>query len=142
MPSFITDTNLYCRCLSHVLNIGTGDAMTQITQKAAFETSQAIWEYDPSIPECRVLGNSLDVIAALRTLSTKIQASGQRIQEFHKIQREFGIEPPLSLILHGNTRWGSAYGMVDRGLKLATVSAIISCVFEILIYFSVNQPIH
>lgn len=71
--------------------------MTQITQKAAFETSQAIWEYDPSITESRILGNSLDVIAALRTLATKIHASGQCIQEFQKIQRGFGINPPLSL---------------------------------------------
>lgn len=95
--------------------------MTQITKKAAFETSQAIWEYDPADPESRVLGGSLDVIAALRTLSTKIQASGQRIQQFQKIQREFNFDKPLSLILHGNTRWGSAFGMVDRGLKLAKV---------------------
>lgn len=51
--------------------------MGEITRKAALETTQAIWEYDPSDPLNRVLGGSLDVIAALRTLSTKIQASGQ-----------------------------------------------------------------
>lgn len=107
--------------------------MTQITKEAAFETSQAIWEYDPSDPESRVLGNSLDVIAALRTLATKIQVSGQRIQEFHKIQREFKIDPPLSLILHGNTRWGSAFGMVDRGLKLAKVCNALVLSFVSLI---------
>lgn len=107
--------------MGHVLNLGIGDTMSHITQKAALETSQAIWEYDPSDPNNRVLGGSLDVIAALRTLATKIQASGQRIQEFQKIQRELGTEKPLSLILHGNTRWGTAYGMVDRGLKLAKV---------------------
>lgn len=95
--------------------------MTHITKKAAFETSQAIWEYDPSDSNSRVLGSSLDVIAALRTLATKIQASGQRIQEFQRIQRELGSEKPLSLLLHGNTRWGSAYVMVDRGLKLSKV---------------------
>lgn len=95
--------------------------MGAITKKAALETTQAIWEYDPSDLNNRVLGGSLDVIAALCTLATKIQASGQRIQEFHKIQKECGIETPLSLILHGNTRWGSAYGMVERGIKLSKV---------------------
>lgn len=99
--------------------------MTQIMKKAAFETSQAIWEYNPSDPDSRVLGGSLDVIAALRTLSTKIQASGQRILEFRKIQIEVGIINPLSLILHGNTRWGSVYGMVDHGIKLAKVCHLI-----------------
>lgn len=100
--------------------------MTHITKKAAFETSQAIWEYDPADPTSRVLGSSLDVIAALRTLATKIQASGQRIQEFQKIQRDLGFERPLTLLLHGNTRWGSAYAMVDRGLKLSQVLTLIS----------------
>lgn len=112
------------RCLSHVGNLAVTDTMSMITKKAALETTQAIWEYDPSDPNNRVLGGSLDVIAALRTLSTKIQASGQRIQEFHKTQHACGIKTALSLILHSNTRWGSAYGMVDRGLKLSTVCNI------------------
>lgn len=85
-----------------------------ITKKAALETTQAIWEYDPSDTNNRVLGGSLDVIAALHTLVTKIRASGQRIQEFERIQRECGIGTPLALILHGNTRWGSAYGMGEH----------------------------
>lgn len=92
-----------------------------ITKKAALETTQAIWEYNPSDTNNHVLGGSLDVIAALRTLVTKIQASGQRIQEFERIQRECGIETPLALILHGNTHWGSAYGMVEQGLRLSKV---------------------
>lgn len=95
--------------------------MSVITKKAALETTQAIWEYDPADPNNRVLGGSLDVIAALRTLATKIQASGQRIQEFQKFQKECGIVPPLSIILHSNTRWGSAFGMVERGYKLSKV---------------------
>lgn len=92
-----------------------------ITKKAALETTQAIWEYDPSDSDNHVLGGSLDVIATLRTLATKIQASGQRIQEFRKIQSECGFDTPLSLILHGNTRWGTAHGMVEHGRKLAKV---------------------
>lgn len=117
----LTSCNVRLRCLGHVTNLGIGDTMGMITKKAALETTQAIWEYDPSDTNNRVLGGSLDVIAALRTLATKIQASGQHIQEFHKIQCECGIKTPLALILHGNTRWGSAYGMVERGLRLSKV---------------------
>ncbi|KAF8987804.1 hypothetical protein BDZ89DRAFT_891195, partial [Hymenopellis radicata] len=35
-------------CLGHVLNLAVGDVMALITQTAALETTQAIWEYDPS----------------------------------------------------------------------------------------------
>lgn len=118
---FLTFANCYCRYLAHVSNLATSDTMGMITKKAALETSQAIWEDDPMEPSNRVLGGSLDVIAALCTLATKIQASRQQIQEFHKIQKECGIVTPLWLILHGNTRWGSAFGMVDRALKLSKV---------------------
>jgi hypothetical protein len=47
--------------------------MSHITKIAAVETSTAIWEYDPSLPGNRVLGGSLDVIAAIRTLAIKVQ---------------------------------------------------------------------
>lgn len=95
-----------------------------ITKKAALEMTQAIWEYDPSDPNNTVLNGSLDTIAALRTLATKIRASSQRIQEFEKIQRECGQETILVLILHGNTRWGSAHGMVNCGLILQKVCCL------------------
>lgn len=108
--------------------------MAAITKTAAMETSQAIWEYDPADPNNRVLGGSVDVIAALRTLGVKvslplflqtwvmnhfqIQASDQRIQFFHSIQRDLAIVSPLSIILHNNTRWGTAHVMAERGHKL------------------------
>jgi hypothetical protein len=35
----------------------------------AIETRTAIWEYDPDLPGNHLLGGSLDVIAAIRTLT-------------------------------------------------------------------------
>jgi hypothetical protein len=46
--------------------------MGHITKIAAVETTSAIWEYDPDLPDNRILGGSLDVIAAIRTLAVKV----------------------------------------------------------------------
>jgi len=42
---------------------------------AAVENATAIWEYDPTHEDNRVLGGSLDVIAAIRTLAIKVRVS-------------------------------------------------------------------
>jgi hypothetical protein len=60
------------RCLGHVVNLGNVDVMSHITKIAAVETATAIWEYDPSLADNRVLGGSLDVISAIRTLAIKV----------------------------------------------------------------------
>ena len=59
-------------CLGHVVNLGNIDVMGQITKIAAVENATAIWEYDPTQEDNRVLGGSLDVIAAIRTLAIKV----------------------------------------------------------------------
>jgi len=59
-------------CLSHVVNLANIDIMDHITKIAAIETATAIWEYDPSLSDNRVLNGSLDVIAAIRTLAIKV----------------------------------------------------------------------
>jgi len=46
--------------------------MGHITKIAAVENATAIWEYDPTRTDNRVLGGSLDVIAAIRTLAIKV----------------------------------------------------------------------
>ena len=46
--------------------------MGHITKIAAVENATAIWEYDPIRKDNRVLGGSLDVIAAIRTLAIKV----------------------------------------------------------------------
>ena len=61
-------------CLGHVINISNVDVMGHITKIAAVENSTAIWEYDPTQRNNRVLGGSLDVIAAIRTLVIKVRA--------------------------------------------------------------------
>ena len=61
------------RCLGHVVNLGNVDVMAQITKLAAVENATAIWEYDPTQADNRVLGGSLDVIAAICTLAIKVK---------------------------------------------------------------------
>jgi len=48
------------------------DVMLHITKIAVVETTTAIWEYDPTLADNRVLGGSLDVISAIRTLAIKV----------------------------------------------------------------------
>jgi hypothetical protein len=59
--------------LAHVINLGNVDVMSHITKIAAVENATAIWEYDPTRNDNRVLGGSLDVIAAIRTLAIKVK---------------------------------------------------------------------
>jgi hypothetical protein len=54
------------------VNLGVVSVMTPITKMAAIENATAIWEYDPTLPSNSVLGGSLDVIAAIRTLAIKV----------------------------------------------------------------------
>jgi hypothetical protein len=61
-----------CSCLAHVINLGVVDFMSHITKLAAIENATAIWEYDPSLQGNRVLGGSVDVISAIRTLVIKV----------------------------------------------------------------------
>jgi hypothetical protein len=60
----------HSRCLGHVVNLGNIDIMSHITKIAAVETTSAIWEYDPDLPGNRILGGSLDVIAAIRVVAS------------------------------------------------------------------------
>lgn len=129
------------RCFAHVVNSANVAVMTHITKIATVETTTAIWEYDPSLLDNTVLGGSLDVIAAIRTVAIKvcyvlflfiyaisafrvsqIQASGQRIEYFEKLQIQCKIPEPLSIPLHSNVRWGSAYHMLNQAYKLRQVS--------------------
>jgi hypothetical protein len=43
-----------------------------ITKIAAVENANAIWEYDPSLPNNHILRGSLDVIAAIHTIAVKV----------------------------------------------------------------------
>ncbi|GLB43837.1 hypothetical protein LshimejAT787_1500210 [Lyophyllum shimeji] len=48
-----------------------------------------------------------------------INSSSQQIEQFEKIQTDqCKLDVALKFKLHGNTRWGSAHGMLDRAFKL------------------------
>jgi hypothetical protein len=81
----------------------------------------------------------LDVIAAVCTIAIKvsflflvsiialthlykIQALGQRIEYFEKLQINCKIDEPLQIPLHSNVWWGSAYNMLKHALQLCQVS--------------------
>ena len=59
-------------CLVHVVNLGITNVMAVLTKTATIETMSAIWEYDPTLPGSCVLGDALDVIAAVHTLAIKV----------------------------------------------------------------------
>ncbi|KAF8223047.1 hypothetical protein L208DRAFT_1312717, partial [Tricholoma matsutake] len=105
-------------CLEHVVNLANVAVMTHIMKIAVVENANAIWEYDPELPGNCVLGGSLDVVAAIRTLAVKIQSSGQHIEYFEKVQLQCKITTMLKIPLHNNTRWGTAHKMLDRSYKL------------------------
>jgi hypothetical protein len=60
------------RCLKHVVNLANIAVMGHITKVAVIENTNTIWEYDPGLPDNRVLGGSLDVVAILQTLVIKV----------------------------------------------------------------------
>ncbi|KAN0124318.1 hypothetical protein V8E52_001967 [Russula decolorans] len=95
-------------CFGHVVNIANVAVMGRITKIAAVENANAIWEYNPSLPNNCILGGSLDVIAAVRTITVKIQAFGQHIEYFEKLQLQCKFDQPLRIPLHSNIQWGSA----------------------------------
>ncbi|KAG6904864.1 hypothetical protein DXG01_006651, partial [Tephrocybe rancida] len=117
LPCWSTSKN-QLPCLEHVCNIASVDVMGHITKIKAIDTTSAIWDYSPGDHENRVLNGWLDVITTIQTLSIKLQSSGQCIQYFKGLQVECGMENPLKLTLHNNTRWGSAFSMLERVLTL------------------------
>ena len=72
---FPSSEESFCSCLGHVINFGNVDVMSHITKIVAVENSTAIWEYDLTHSDNCVLGGSLDVIAAIRTLAIKVRIS-------------------------------------------------------------------
>lgn len=85
------------------------------------ETTTAIWEFDPTLPQNWVLGGLLDIVATIWTLAIKIQASGQCITYFKHLQNECGMDIALKIPLHSNIQWGTADGMLAQSYDLWTV---------------------
>ncbi|KAG6872994.1 hypothetical protein C0995_004370 [Termitomyces sp. Mi166 len=102
----------------HVMQLSIVNVMSCLTKTGAIENTNVIWDYNPDLPANQVLNGRLDVIAALWTIAIKIQASGQCMEYFQKLQMQTRIKTLLKIPLHNDTRWGSAYGMMDHSLKL------------------------
>ena len=121
--------HIYCfspeqNCLSylaHVVNLAIIDFMSIVTKIAHVETTTAIWEFDLTLSQNRVLGDSLDIVAAIQTLAIKIQASGQCVAYFKQLQKKCGMDIPLKIPLHSNVRWGIADGMLACSYTLRQV---------------------
>ena len=62
-----------------MVNLANVAVMSHITKIATVENTTAIWEYDPNLPNNRVLGGSLDVIAAIRTIAIKVSLCALQI---------------------------------------------------------------
>ena len=117
--------------------------MGHITKIAAVENATAIWEYDTTQVDNRVLSGFLNVITAIRTLAIKvtflvslrlhtlsyniyaqIQASGQRIEYFNSTQIHCGMPEALKIPLHSNICWGTAFKMLNQAYKLQMVQSL------------------
>ncbi len=55
-----------------MIQLGIEDFMSAVTQIAVVESKQAIWDYDPQLPQNRIAAGGLDVIAIIRTLAVKV----------------------------------------------------------------------
>jgi hypothetical protein len=134
----------------HVVNLAIVDFMSYITRIAVIENFTLIWEYDLTLEGNQVLNSSLDIISAIwmltikassfpfsiptrLTFNSQIQSSGQQIEYFERLQVQCRISNPLKIPLHGNTRWGTAYGMLDHAYQLSQVHAFV---------FAFNDQLH
>ena len=108
--------------------------MSVVTKLAHVETTTAIWEFNPTLSQNWVLDNTINVVAVIRTLAIKIQASGQHIAYFERLQKECGIDVTLKIPLHSNVHWGTADGMLARSYDLWTV-----CPIFLVLWLSLTQ---
>jgi hypothetical protein len=125
----------HARCLAHVVNLAIVDFMSHIMKIAVVESSNAIWEYDPSTPGNRVLSGSLDVISAIRTLAIKarfplIQESSPFIFycRFSPRRSELNVSSGFKFNAESLSRSRSHYmGTRGGGLLLACSTEPIGC---------------
>ena len=112
-------TGIVFSCFGHVVNIANIAVMGRVTQIAAIKNATAIWEYDPSLPGNWILGGSLDVITAIRTIAVKVSLPFFTNIKFSYVALRF---KHLRIPLHSKVRWGSAHGMLEHSYKLRQVS--------------------
>ncbi|RDB17317.1 hypothetical protein Hypma_001667 [Hypsizygus marmoreus] len=89
-------------CLGHVVNLGNVAVMGHITKIAAVQMTTAIWEYDPTDLDNRVLGGSVDVVVAIRTLSIK---DSNCIQQYFSAEKQPTLWRALPALEELQTAW-------------------------------------
>ncbi|KAI9512981.1 hypothetical protein F5148DRAFT_1279248 [Russula earlei] len=55
-------------------------------------------------------------------VAVKIQASGQQIEYFKKLQLQCKITDPLQIPLYRNIQWGSVHSMLNHSYKLQQIA--------------------
>ncbi|KAM6504367.1 hypothetical protein JOM56_001310, partial [Amanita muscaria] len=60
-------------CLEHVVNLSNVDIMSHITKLTIIESTNAIWEYDPSDPGNHVLGGG----SGLRSTDSEVRINSK-----------------------------------------------------------------
>ncbi|KAG1900547.1 uncharacterized protein F5891DRAFT_980142 [Suillus fuscotomentosus] len=65
--------------------------------------TMVIWEFDANDYNNCILGNSLDIVAAVHTIT--IKCFGQWIDYFKMLQKNCSLENTLKIPLHSNVRW-------------------------------------
>jgi len=118
--SFNPDSN-HLTCLTHVINLTISSVLAVIIKIANVNTTTTIWEFDPTLPQNCILDDTLDIVSTIQTLTIKIQCSGQQIEYLKTLQVKCGINPPLSIPLHSNVRWGTADEILARAYELCQV---------------------
>ena len=59
-------------CLAHIVNLAITDFMSIVIKIAHVETMTAIWEFNLTLSQNRVLGDLLNIVATIWTLAIKI----------------------------------------------------------------------
>ena len=111
----------HTRCLEHVINLATVAVMSSITKIAAIESAQAIWEFDPTLDGNRLLGGSLDVIAAIRTIAIKVSdiRSESSVIILHQYPRF--VHPDNVSNTSSNSRQAARSQLHSRSWKFITI---------------------
>ena len=95
--------------------------MSSITKIAAIESAQAIWEFDPTLDGNRLLGGSLDVIAAIQTIAIKVSdiRSESSVIILHQYPRF--VHPDNVSNTSSNSRQAARSQLHSRSWKFITI---------------------
>ncbi len=111
----------HIRCLAHIINLTVQEILKDIKAGDAQEEDELLELVSQEEKENNF---NVEIIPKLRRLIVKIRSSPQQKEKFARRCGFFLIQP-LNPILDVKTRWNSTYLMLDRALKLRSVSKFI-----------------